>query len=770
MGPFVVDGLGWYLVTDADPDEPQFEEGWVAAGAEPAPFLASTGEIADPSPFVGLAGGHRRRRGGSDRDRRRRACHPLDRQRPRRRSAAGSPSRSSRPAATRSRRSAPRWAQGIDRGTLQPQTFDALGVRGPAFATVASDCAWALVILRAADPNATPGPVRLADARLTVRPPIATVELSRPPLRLGTCGGSPDRCSSSTACPSSRRPISSATSPASISPRSSAPRSSATSSRPHTNDRELDVIRRRGFEHEARYLAELRADGRDVVEIHRDDDADRGEQIRRQAAATTEAMASGADVIFQATFFDGRWLGYADFLLKVIDPERPSAWGPWHYEVADTKLARHVKAGAVLQICSYVEQLERVQGVRPRQMHVVLGGSARETATLRVDDYLAYYRAAKARFEATVLDEAGRLHPTSPSNTYPEPVDHCGVCRWAVLCAQRRRDDDHLSLVAGITGRQRTALATREIDTVVRLANAPIPFDPPLDGSSAVERRARARAGTHPGRRARAPEADPRAPRCPAHGAADRAGARPCQPAGAERRATCSSTSRATPSPSTTGSTTCSAYSTPSTAFTPIWSTDPDRPDEITLAGEKAAFERLIDLLMARLALRPEMHIYHYAPYEPTALEAADGPPCDPRGRGGSPAARRRAGRPVSASFARASAPRSRATASSVSSLSTTSSAPSRSRTPGRASWRSRSGSSSARAIGRPPASSTRSPRYNRDDVVSTATPPRLARAPPRRAARRNRPGGPAARAACRATRPCSSGQPTVAWPRSPRG
>ncbi|HEX7225993.1 MAG TPA: hypothetical protein VF367_10485, partial [Candidatus Limnocylindria bacterium] len=37
--------------------------------------------------------------------------------------------------------------------------------------------------------------------------------------------------------------------------------------RPHTNDRELDVIRRRGFEHEARYLAELRADGRDVVEI-----------------------------------------------------------------------------------------------------------------------------------------------------------------------------------------------------------------------------------------------------------------------------------------------------------------------------------------------------------------------------------------------------------------------------------------------------------------------------------------------------------------------
>ena len=125
--------------------------------------------------------------------------------------------------------------------------------------------------------------------------------------------------------------------------------------------------------------------------------------MRRQAAETIEAMAEGVDVVFQATFFDGRWLGYADFLLRVESPDRPSVWGPYHYEVADTKLARHVKAGAVLQICSYVEQLTRIQGVQPEQMQVVLGGSARETATLRVDDYMAYFRAAKRRFELAVL-------------------------------------------------------------------------------------------------------------------------------------------------------------------------------------------------------------------------------------------------------------------------------------------------------------------------------------------------------------------------------
>ena len=56
-------------------------------------------------------------------------------------------------------------------------------------------------------------------------------------------------------------------------------------------------------------------------------------------------------------------------------------------------------------------------------------------------------------------------------------------------------------------------------------------------------------------------------------------------------------------------------------SFTPIWSFDPTVATDVTLAGEKAAFERLMDLLTARLERFPEMHVYHYAPYEPTALK-----------------------------------------------------------------------------------------------------------------------------------------------------
>jgi len=392
--------------------------------------------------------------------------------------------------------------------------------------------------------------------------------------------------------------------------------------RPIRDDPELDVIRMRGFQHEARYLADLTAAGRAVVEIARIDDEERGEQIRRQAEETVAAMASGAEVIFQATFFDGRWLGYADFLLRVESPERPSVWGPYHYEVADTKLARHVKAGAVLQICSYVEQLTRIQGVQPEQMRVVLGGGAREEATLRVDDYMAYYRAAKRRFEETVLGGDGAppsapVYP--PTSTYPEPVDHCDVCRWAELCGKRRRDDDHLSLVAGISGRQRKALSGREIDTVVRLAAAPLPFDPPLDGASAVSiERVREQARIQvEGRGLPKPIYELLLPLDGVPIESERGLGILPEPDDGDLFLDL----EGDPYALDDGVDYLFGVLDIHGEFTPIWSFDPDAPAEVTAAGEKAAFERLMDLLIERLDRYPEMHVFHYAPYEPTALK-----------------------------------------------------------------------------------------------------------------------------------------------------
>ena len=68
---------------------------------------------------------------------------------------------------------------------------------------------------------------------------------------------------------------------------------------------------------------------------------------------------------------------------------------------------------------------------------------------------MAYYRRVKSEFEAAVA--AGEpVYPVTA--TYPDPVEHCDVCRWVVDCKAQRRADDDLSLVAGITARQRRAL------------------------------------------------------------------------------------------------------------------------------------------------------------------------------------------------------------------------------------------------------------------------------------------------------------------------
>ena len=386
--------------------------------------------------------------------------------------------------------------------------------------------------------------------------------------------------------------------------------------RPMRDDPELDVIRRRGFQHEKRYLAELAAAGREAVTIELDGSIeDRGDQLRAAAAATIAAMASGADVIYQATFFDGTWRGHADFLLRVDDPDRPSAWGPWHYEVADTKLARHVKASAVLQICSYIDQLEPIQGVRPEWLHVALGGSARAVVRLRVDDYMAYYRSARDRFLATMADTTPPAYP--PMGTYPEPVDHCDVCRWAAECVIRRRSDDHLSLVAGISARQRGALRKRGIATLADLGELPIPVDPPLEGTSAsalarVREQARLqlegrRNGDH---RFELLVPAPGQPIDPERGLASLPEPRPGD---------LFFDIEGDPYAFDDGLDYLFGVLETDGTFHAFWARD--GAGEFTLDAERRAFERLMDFFIDRLAVDPALHIYHYAPYEPTALK-----------------------------------------------------------------------------------------------------------------------------------------------------
>ena len=156
MGPLPVEELGWYLLADADSADPEFDEGWVAAGYEPDAFLGSTGEVRQGSPHLASFAQTGDAEYGpvpiGDGDHAIRWV-ALDPEGVRCSFAVSLAEGSGQPVP------AIRATIGNDvvPGTLQPGSFDALGIRGQVFVSVISDCAWTLVIERVPDaPSPSP--------------------------------------------------------------------------------------------------------------------------------------------------------------------------------------------------------------------------------------------------------------------------------------------------------------------------------------------------------------------------------------------------------------------------------------------------------------------------------------------------------------------------------------------------------------------------------------------------------------------------------------
>jgi uncharacterized protein len=237
-----------------------------------------------------------------------------------------------------------------------------------------------------------------------------------------------------------------------------------TRAKPTWKDPLADVLRDRGDAHERRYVERLRVEGSNIVDL-------RDAPHEERAARTLQAMHAGADVIVQAALGDERWLGYADVLRKVSAPS--PAFGAWSYEAHDTKLSRETRAGTILQLCTYCDLIGQIQGRTPECFRVV---TPIGTETYRFGDFGAYYRQAKARFLRFVGAEP------SP-DTYPEPVDHCDVCRWASACNKQRRADDHLRFVAGLGRHHQVELTGRGIATLEAFAESPEPDWKPSRGA-----------------------------------------------------------------------------------------------------------------------------------------------------------------------------------------------------------------------------------------------------------------------------------------------
>lgn len=218
---------------------------------------------------------------------------------------------------------------------------------------------------------------------------------------------------------------------------------------PGEDTEDAALLQKQGDAHELAHLERLKTAGNRVVEIERGN-------LNKDAEATRAALQSGAEVVFQGAFLSGNWGGWSDFLMRV---DTPSALGQFSYEVADTKLKRRPHPKHVLQLVLYSDLLAEIQGVAPVFAHVELGTG--ERATLRLADYAHYARAARARLEAFV---------TEPTATRPVPCADCGLCRWADHCADVWAKEDSLFNVANVTKGQVKKLEATGIKTMAELA------------------------------------------------------------------------------------------------------------------------------------------------------------------------------------------------------------------------------------------------------------------------------------------------------------
>ena len=291
-----------------------------------------------------------------------------------------------------------------------------------------------------------------------------------------------------------------------------------------------------------------------------------------------------------------------DVLLRVPGQ---SKLGPWSYEVVDTKLARETKAGTILQLCLYSELLDEIQDTLPEMMHVVSPGRGFEPESFRVHDYIAYHRLVKRRLENAVAT------PIDSAMTFPEPVEHCNVCDWWSRCNNERRQADHLSFVAGISKSQIKELRARGITTLTGLAQAEVPLDPrPIRGAPETYVRV--------GQQARLQLQSPTPPGLPLY----------------EMLQFESGLGLARLPPPSAGDISLDFEADPFVGnphgleyllgyiltdehgeehYHALWGLDSK--------SERKNFESFVDTVVARLEEFPDLHIYHFSPYEPAALK-----------------------------------------------------------------------------------------------------------------------------------------------------
>ncbi|MGQ0845285.1 MAG: TM0106 family RecB-like putative nuclease [Sporichthyaceae bacterium] len=346
-------------------------------------------------------------------------------------------------------------------------------------------------------------------------------------------------------------------------------------------------IARLGDAHEAALLAE-RAGG-DLIRLDRVPAPYTAAALEAAAAATHKALLAEPATVFQAAFFDGEFFGYADFLERTGE-----GWA-----VCDAKLARSAKPRALLQLGAYADQLARLGLPLAPKVALLLGSGQR--AEFALADVLPVYRARRDRLRHLLL-----THRQAGPVAWGE--ESYGACARCAECEHAARAADDLIRVAGMRTSQRRVLRAAGIATIDQLAQAETaPADLPEATFAKLRFQARLQA-----EHARAGEGAPllHRPTDTAHAALSRL---PKPSAGDLFFDFEGDPLYDEGDPALVGLEYLWGVTDAAGRYTPRWAHD--------RGEERAEFVAFLDLVAAARAAHPDMHVYHYAPYETTALK-----------------------------------------------------------------------------------------------------------------------------------------------------
>lgn len=354
-----------------------------------------------------------------------------------------------------------------------------------------------------------------------------------------------------------------------------------------------------GDVHETRVLAAYReqfgADAvHEVAKVHSADSA----ALARAVDETREALASDAQMLFQAAFATDEFVGFADFLLREDD-------GRWR--VQDSKLARTARVTALMQLAAYVDQLDALGVPRSDEVDLLLGDGTISTHT--VADLLPLFRVRRARLRTLIADRDVAAGSSGAPLAWGDDRDDIGIvaCGRCATCTEQVDAARDLLMVARMRPVQRARLRAAGIETIDSLAVAPAaPTGMNPDTFDALRAQARlqlsAEKNDEPTFEVHHPEAVHMLPR-PSRGDIffDFEG----DPLYTE------------PAPD--------GHVQWGIDYLFGWVDDEDQYSALwahTFADEKRALEQFLDFVNARRAAHPDLHIYHYAPYETSHLVA----------------------------------------------------------------------------------------------------------------------------------------------------